>query len=218
MRKLISFLLKGFLALAVSGCVFPDFNIFQKRCSQYIPQKYRFGYQDVNISTSRPKLHVGDTIFVKARLNQNFFDSLSTLPVPVNGKVRVFLRVTLASYRTSSSVFAVDTTILKVFDQYFDTVVKTGIRKSTYYFDCTLVDGFWELDVAFVARRKGVYEINPGITEVVTGETLPKGTCMLGDTQRFNAKVRLVGKNNRIGEVYPLLTQAYEQDFGFFVD
>ena len=79
-------------------------------------------------------------------------------------------------------------------------MVNTGIKKKTYYFGCNLVDGYWELDMAFVARREGVYEIYPAIIDVRTREaSLPKGTRMLGDSEKFGARVKLVAKNNRIG-------------------
>lgn len=200
------------------GCNFLDLDIFEKKCSTYIPQKYKFGYQEAEIWTTSRKMKVGDTIFIRAHIPEAIFDSLSGRPVAVRGRFGLFFRLSTASYFTSTSPFAVDTTIVRVFHTYFDTFVRNGKQTATYSFEAINQGGFWNLNIGFVAKRKGAFDIYPAVDFLQTEEVLPKSTCMLGDSEKYNAMIRIRSRNNRINEIYPVLPQGLEESFGFIVE
>jgi hypothetical protein len=218
MKKLFTCFSILISCMVITGCKFPELDFFKKRCTDHIPQKYKFGFQEFQISTTARKLHVADTVFINLHLEENFYDSLSRGPVGVHGNIAAMFRLTLAMYGNNPFVFAVDTTIYKVFDQYFDTVLKAGKKKQTYIFEGVRRNGYWDIDVAFVAKRKGAYEIYSEFTEISVGETLPKGVCMLGNVSTLDARLKLHGINNRIGEVYPIMQEGVENMFGLIVE
>lgn len=206
------------LLLLCSGCNFLDLDIFETKCSTYVPQKYKFGYQEAEIWTTSWQMGTGDTVFIRAHIPEVIMDSLSGRPAAVRGRLGLFFRLSAASYFTSTSPFAMDTTIVRVFQTYFDTFVRTGKQTATYSFDAVNQGGFWNLDIGFVAKKKGVYDIYPAIEFLQTEEVLPKGTCMLGDSEKYNAMIRIKSKNNRINEIYPILPQGLDESFGFIVE
>lgn len=206
------------LFVLCSGCNFRDLDIFEKKCSTYIPQKYKFGYQEAEIWTTSRRMGIGDTVFIRAHIPEAVMDSLSGQPVRVRGRLGLFFRLSTASYFTSTSPFAMDTTIVRVFRTYFDTFVRTGKQTDTYSFDAVNQGGFWNLDIGFIAKKKGAFDIYPAINFLQTEEVIPKGTCMLGDSEKYNALIRIRSRNNRITEIYPILPQGLEESFGFIVE
>lgn len=212
------FLLVWPLLLLCSGCNFSDLSIFEPKCKTYIPQKYKFGYQQAEIWTTSRQMSIGDTVFIRAHIPEVIMDSLSGGLVNVRGRLSLFFRLSTASYFTSTSPFAMDTTIVRVFQTYFDTFVRTGKQTATYSFDAVNQGGFWNLDIGFVAKKKGAFDIYPAINFLQTAEVVPKGTCMLGDSEKYNAIIRIKSRNNRINEIYPILPQGLEESFGFIVE
>lgn len=206
------------LVLLCSGCNFRDFDIFEKKCDTYIPQKYKFGYQETEIWTTSQKMGIGDTVFIRAHIPETIMDSLSGRPVTVRGRVGLFFRLSTASYFTSGSPFAMDTTIVRVFRTYFNTFIRTGKQIDTYSFDAVYQGGFWNLDIGFIAKKKGAFDIYPAIKYLQTEEVIPKGICMLGDSEKYGAMIRIDSRNNRINEIYPILPQGLEESFGFIVE
>jgi len=219
-KKINNLLLIGVCSLSLFSCTIPQIQAFlDNRCHEYVDQIFKFGHQDIYVRTASPSVHIGDTLFVKVKLNQNFYDSHSNKGVLVKEKLSLLLRLTTAARQnaTSGSVFAIDTSIYNVFDQYFKTVVIIGQQKDKYRFDCVRRNGYWELDVRFVAKRKGTFDLYPAIMELETGAELPKGICMLGDPH-FGAKLKIQGTNNRIAEIYPLYPEDQKILFGFYVE
>ena len=219
MKKIIGSLLIAMFPLILASCTPPQIRAFlDKRCDEYIEQIYKFGYQDIHVRTAKPPLHIGDTLFVKVKLNQYFYDSIGRQGVLVRDKLTLLLRLTTATPQntTGGSVFAIDTSILNVFDQYFKTSMLIG-EQNRYLFNCLPRKGFWELDVRFIAKKKGAYELYPALMELDMGATLPKGVCMLGD-RLLGARLKLQAENNRIAEIYPLYIKDYENHFGFYIE
>ncbi|SDF63676.1 hypothetical protein SAMN04487996_111338 [Dyadobacter soli] len=206
------------LLLLCSGCNFLGLDIFETKCKTYIPQKYKFGYQEAEIWTASQQMSIGDTVFIRAHIPETMMDSLSGRPMSVHGRLGLFFRLSAASSFTSTSPFAMDTTIVRVFQTYFDTFVRTGKQTATYSFDAVNQGGFWNLDIGFVAKKKGAYDIYPAIEFLQTEEVVPKGTCMLGDSEKYNAMIRIKSRNNRINEIYPILPQGLDESFGFIVE
>jgi hypothetical protein len=161
---------------------------------------------------------IGDTVFIRAHIPEAIMDSLSGRSVTVRGRLGLFFRLSTASFFTSTSPFAMDTTIVRVFQTYFDTFDRTGKQTATYSFDAVNQGGFWDLDVGFVAKKKGEFDIYPAIDFLQTEEVVPKGTCMLGDSEKYNAIIRVKSSNNRINEIYPILPQGLEESFGLIVE
>jgi len=214
--NIITFLI--LFSAMLSGCNFINPDLFRPKCESHVPQKYKFGYQEAEIRTTSKTMKIGDTIFIRTHINQDFMDSLSGKPVAVRERVSLLFRLTTAFTAVSSSPFALDTTIYRVFDQYFDTVLRTGKRIDVYRFDAVNTNGYWDLDLIFIAKKKGSYEIYPWLERALTGEKLPDRVCMLGDAEKFQGMLRIKATNNRIGEIYPVLTRDYENHFGFIVE
>ncbi|WP_373512762.1 hypothetical protein [Persicitalea sp.] len=221
MKKITGFLLIAMFPVILASCTPPQIRAFlDKLCDEYVEQIYKFGYQDIHVRTAKSPLHIGgDTLFVKVKLNQYFYDSVGKQGVLVRDKLTLLLRLTTASPQntTGESVFAIDTSIYNVFEQYFKTSVLIGEQKDKYLFNCLPRKGFWELDVRFIAKKKGAYELYPALMELDMGATLPKGVCMLGD-HLLGARLKLQAENNRIAEIYPLYIKDYKNHFGFYVE
>jgi hypothetical protein len=171
------------------------------------------------VKGGKSSLRIGDTIFVNLKINQYLYDSLSKQNVKVNNKVALWVNLTSVSNRASSgNVFAIDTTIYNVFDQYFTTRVLKGKRNTPYRFDSILTNGHWELEIQYIALKKAGYILYSRFDKIeIGGEPLPEGVCMLGDDV-FNAKITLNTTNNQISRVYPTKSMSSQDFFGFVVE
>lgn len=189
-------------------------------CGSRIPQAYKFGSFDLNVKTTKSRLQVGDTVYVNLAINQQVYDSLSRKNVKVGEQVALWIKVwwIADSIYKKNNPFAIDTTISRVFDQYFTTRVLKGKRNNAYayYFDCELKNGVWQLELQYIAKKKGQYELLSNFDKIKT-EVLPKGVCMLGSPY-FNAEISLKSTNNQIGVIYPLLPSYRQNHFGFIVE
>ena len=206
------------LPVLCAGCGFIKLDFLEKQCETYVPQKYKFGYQEAEIWTTSRKMNIGDTVFIRAHIPEAFMDSVSNKPVLVRGRVQLFFRLTTASFLSSSSPFAMDTTIFRVFNTHFDSFVRTGHKVDAYRYDAVLRNGYWDLDIGFIAKKKGPYDIYPAINYAQTNEPLPKGVCMLGDSEKYDALIRIKSRNNRINDIYPILPEGLEESFGFILE
>jgi hypothetical protein len=200
------------------SCKLEDFWREVFPCSERIPQAHKFGSFDLNVRTTKPRLQIGDTVYVNLAMNQQVYDSLSRKNVKVGEQVALWLKVWLipdTTYRKNNP-FAIDTTIFRVFDQYFTMRVLKGKRNNPYQFDCELKNGVWQLELQYIAKKKGQYELLSNFDKIKTG-ILPKGVCMLGSPY-FNAQISLKSTNNQIDVIYPLLPSYRQNHFGFIVE
>ncbi|WP_206019523.1 hypothetical protein [Runella sp. SP2] len=204
--------------LSLVSCRLDEFwrNVFP--CSSRIPQAYKLGSFDLNVKTTKPKLHIGDTVYVNLAMNQHVYDSLTRENVKVSEQVALWIKVWLIPDTTykKNNPFATDTTIARVFDQYFTMRVLKGKRNNAYHFDCELKNGVWLLELQYIAKKKGQYELLSNFDEIKAWK-LPKGVCMLGSPY-FNAQVNIKSTNNQIGVIYPLLPSYRQNHFGFIVE
>lgn len=189
-------------------------------CQNYVSQTHKFGRQVANIRANKAILQIGDTIFLTVKMNQQFYDSLTKQAVPVQQKVSLFVKVANAvGPINSGNFFATDTTIYRVFDQYFTTRVVKGSKTTAYDFDCSLQNGFWELELQYIALKKGRYDLAVSFKAIQTGEpALATGVCMTGDAEVFGAQMQLSTLNNQVGRVYPTLSVSPNDLFGFIVE
>lgn len=176
-----------------------------KKCQSYIPQQYKFGDYPIHVEARKTTLHVGDTVFVTAKIDPQFYDSLSHRPVTINDKVALFIKVSSVTNSSNpTNVFKVDTTIYRVFDQYFTTRVLKGNKSTAYLFGCQRTNGFWELELQYIPLKKGSYDLSASFNKIQPGDAdLPEDVCMLGDIDTFGAQVRLNTVNNQVKRVYP---------------
>ena len=209
-----------FLFLGVGSCKWLNIENKLVPCQNYVPQSHKLGQYVVNVKANKPTLQLGDTIFLAVKMNQQFYDSLTRQAIQVRGKVALFAKLTNAvGPINSGSSFATDTTIYRVFDQYFTTRVVKGSKKTAYDFDCLLQDGFWQLELQYIALKKGRYDLAVSFKEIQTGEpALPTGVCMQGDAEMFGAQIQLNTLNNQIRRVYPNLSASPNNLFGFIID
>lgn len=191
--------------------------IFPPGCPERYPQKYKFGRYPIKIGTYQTVLHVGDTVFVSARYDQYFFDSLSRQGVGVNEKVAVWLKLDQVKPPTSSgNPFAVDTTIFNVLDKHFRVVVRKGTPINAYRYSFRRVNSSWELDLLYIARKSGSYTVSTSFDQILTGEDT---RCMLGNVNTYNGSTYFQSTNNQISRIYPIAT-SYKNAanlFGFII-
>lgn len=192
--------------------------IFPPGCPERYPQKYKFGRYPITISIRRTDLRVGDTIFVSARYSQHFFDSLSQQVVGVNEKVAVWLKMDqVKSTPASVGSFAIDTTIINVFDQHFRVVMRKGTPVNAYRYSFQRVKDSWELDMLYIARKSGSYTVSTSFHQILTGENT---RCMLGNVSTYGGSTYFQSTNNQISRIYPIVTSHNNATnlFGFIVD
>jgi hypothetical protein len=209
-----------FLFLGVGSCRWLNIENRLLPCQTYVRQSHKFGRYVVDVKANKAILQPGDTIFLKVKMNQQFYDSLTRQAVQVSQKVALFVKLDNAVRPSNSgNSFATDTTIYQVFDQYFTTHVVKGSKNNAYLFDCHLRDGLWELELQYIALKKGRYDLSVLFKAIQTGEpALPAGVCMLGDAEVFGAQIQLNTLNNQVGRVYPILLVASTDLFGFIVE
>ncbi|RZK40750.1 MAG: hypothetical protein EOO61_06345 [Hymenobacter sp.] len=209
-----------FLFFSASSCKWLNIENKLFPCQNYVPQSHKFGQYVTNVKANKAILQVGDTIFLSVKMNQQFYDSLTRQPIQVQQKVALFVKVANAvGPVNSSNPFATDTTIYRVFDQYFKTQVVKGVKTTAYDFDCRLQNGFWELELQYIALKKGRYDLAVSFKAIQTGEpALLTGTCMTGDVEVFGARMQLSTSNNQIKRVYPTLSVPSNDLFGFIIE
>lgn len=211
------------LCLSLTGCLrLPDLftvNLFPNACTgERYPQKYTFGRYPIQIATRPKSLHIGDTVFVSASFSRSFYDSLGKQPVSVNESVSVWLK--LDQYKmpvASSNPFAVDTTIYKVFNQHFNVVIRKGFPIDVYRYSFMRTTKTWDLELVFIAKKKGYYFVTTSFDKVATGEDI---RCMLGNVNTYGATPYFNATNNQIRQIYPIATPYTSADkmFGFIID
>jgi hypothetical protein len=212
------------LFLVVNACSCKLLGIENKLipCQTYVSQNHKFGQYIAEVKANKMALQIGDTIFLNLKINQQFYDSLIRQTVKVSEKVALFVKVGNAvGPPKAGNVFATDTTIYHVFDQYFTTRVLKGSKNDAYLFDCALKDGFWELALQYIVLKKGKYDLSVSFRQIQTGEPpLPKGVCMTGDAEVLGAQVTLNTLNNQINRVYPTSTSLTlsSDHFGFIIE
>ena len=186
-------------------------------CDTLLPQKHKFGHLPLDVRTRAGVLTVGDTLHMRMKVSQQVYDSLSKQPFKVNGKLSLIVWLTTANYpNANDSFFATPETIFSTFDQYFRIILVKGKQKSVYEFDCELIDGFWQLEVHYIALRKGSYTLDAMLTELTTGE-VDEGVCTVGP-RFYGADVELNTLNNQINRLYPTNKPVWLDPFGFVIE
>jgi hypothetical protein len=203
--------------ISVSGCEY-----FFSDCKTWVPQKWHLGNFEAEMVTNKPILKVGDTIYFKFELDRYLFD-IDSLQMDIDLGVEVFNKITTtANYSdtTHSDFFATDTTIFKVFDQYFDLTLNKGRFINAYTFDCELNGDAWELEIQYILKKPGNYTASVQPQEIRTSQAeLEEGTCMQGFPKTFNA--RIIWKEsdyNMIGYLFNDDKEKYPDYFGFIVE
>jgi hypothetical protein len=219
-RRLFTYLVLFSLLTITFSCELLNIENKTYPCKSFVPASHKFGRYVVNVKANKPTLQIGDTVFLSLKVNQQFYDSVSRQAIKVNDKVALLIKISSASSSNSNGgPFAIDTTIYRVFDKYFITRVLKGNRKDPYLFECNLKDGFWELDLQYIALKKGKYDLYASFKQIQTGEpALPKGVCMLGDPKAFGARISLNMLNNQVNRIYPNLSSLSYDLFGFIVE
>ena len=148
----------------------------------------------------------------------NIFDSLSQQVVGVNEKAAVWLKMDqVKSTPASVGSFAIDTTIINVFDQHFRVVMRKGTPVNAYRYSFQRVKDSWELDMLYIARKSGSYTVSTSFHQILTGENT---RCMLGNVSTYGGSTYFQSTNNQISQIYPIVTSHNNATnlFGFIVD
>lgn len=219
-HRFITYFILLFLFFSAGSCKWLNIEDKLFPCQSYVPQSHKFGHYIANVKANKAILQIGDTIFLTVKMNQQFYDSLTRQAVQIQQKIALFVKLANAVGATNSgNFFATDTTIYRVFDQYFTTHVVKGNKTTAYNFDCHLQDGFWELELQYIALKKGRYDLAVSFNEIRTGESaLPTGVCMLGNPDIFGAQIQLSTLNNQIRRIYPNLSVSSNDLFGFMIE
>lgn len=219
-HRTITYFILLFIFFSAGSCKWLNIENKLFPCQSYVPQSHKFGHHIANIKAHKATLQLGDTIFLTVKMNQQFYDSLTGKGVQIQRKVALFVKLANAVRSINSgNFFETDTTIYRVFDQYFTTRVVKGSKTNAYNFDCRLQDGFWELELQYIALKRGQYDLAVSFKEIQTGEPLlPTGVCMLGDADVFGAQMQLNTLNNQVSRIYPNLPASSNELFGFIIE
>lgn len=181
------FLILLIVISSISSCMF-----FDEDCDSYVPQKWHIGEIEAELVTQKPVLKVGDTILFKFKLNRNLRDIFNQ-DMDIDIGVQVFNKITTTanlSDTTNSDVFSIDTTIFKVFNNYFDMVLVKGDTINVYTHKCELIENYWEIETQYIAKKPGNYRATIKFWKIYTSESnLDDGVCMEGDKETFGAKL-----------------------------
>ncbi len=203
--------------LIFSGCF-----ILGDDCDTFIPQKWHVGEIEAELITHKSILKVGDILIFRFSLAKNRIDKANQ-EMNIDEGVKVFNKISTSSNLndiTNIDFFGIDTTIFKVFDQYFDMKSIKGDTVNAYTYECELIGDYWEIEIEYVAKKPGNYWARIEIQQIYSSDSdLAKGVCMDGDTETFGAKlIWKESENNQIDLLFQDDKENYPTYFGFIVE
>jgi hypothetical protein len=166
-------------------------------------QLLRFGTFDVKIETPRDTLLVGDSIRIRVQLPETFLDSISLTQTEVES-------IRMGFYMTRDTEEQKDTSLIYIFDQYFDISLNKGEQIDPYRYLLENTGSGWILDFHYVCKRSLKYFIPIHFEEIVA-----KGVntdCMFGNTETWDAQIFIDNDFNTFEN-----KEAFPNYFGFVV-
>ncbi|MCF8245859.1 MAG: hypothetical protein K9J37_06765 [Saprospiraceae bacterium] len=208
--------------LVIAALIFSGCFILGDDCDTFLPQKWHIGEIEAELITQKPILKVGDTFIFRFSLAKNLIDTANQ-EMNIDEGVQVFNKITTSSNlsdTTNNDFFAIDTTIFKVFDKYFDMMLIKGDTVNAYMHECELIGDYWEIETKYVAKKPGSYWARIEFWKIYTSDSnLGDGVCMEGDTETFGAK--LIWKESEYNQIDLLFQdekEKYPTYFGFIVE
>lgn len=207
------------LVVGLSGC--------KDCCEIYIPQKWHLGNMEAEFITGKPVLQVGDTILFLARIERYLYD-LDQNRMDIDMGIELFLKIsttmnpadTTPGDTTPTDFFTIDTTIINVFDSYFDVQMIAGSKINAYRYNCQLVDSLWTAEILYIPRKAGSYWARISLQRIFTSDAeLGDGVCMSGDEVTFGARMDWKpSEHNQIHYLFQDDGSKYPEYFGFIVE
>ena len=145
-------------------------------------QLLQFGEYQIRIDSDNDTLSIGDSIRFRMKIPNTLFDSISSNQVEVEN-------IEIGFYVTRDTDEPKDTSLIYIFDQYFDIIVNQGEMFDPYHFSLEENNSEFALDFYYVCKKKLKYYIPIGFDRIIANGVDTK--CMLGDTETWNARISI---------------------------
>ena len=145
-------------------------------------QLLQFGEYQIRIDSKSDTLSIGDSIRFRIKMPNTLFDSISLSQVEVE-------TIELGFYVTRDTDEPKDTSLIYIFDQYFDILVTQGEMFDPYHFSLKENNSEFELDFYYVCKKELKYFIPIRFDRIIAKDVDTK--CMLGDTETWNARITI---------------------------
>lgn len=169
----------------------------------YKEQLLRFGEFQIKIDSRNDTLSIGDSIRFSINLPRFFYDSISGTEVEIEN-------IEIGFYVTRDTEEPKETSIIYIFDQYFDIIVNRGKMIDPYRFTLDKNNSGFGLDFYYVCKKELTYFIPIRFKTIVASGVDTK--CMLGDIETWNSGIFIDSEYNTFEN-----QQEFPNYFGFIV-
>lgn len=166
-------------------------------------QLLRFGEYQIRIDSDNDTLSIGDSIRFRIKLPNTLYDSIKLNQVEVEN-------IEIGFYVTRDTDEPKDTSLIFIFDKYFDIIVNQGEMFDPYHFGLKENNSEFTLDFYYICKKELKYYIPIRFDRIIAKNVDTK--CMLGDTETWNARISIDSDYNTYDNQGEL-----ENYFGFVV-
>ncbi len=145
-------------------------------------QLLRFGEYPIRIDSDNDTLSIGDSIRFRIKMPNTLYDLISLNQVEVDN-------IEIGFYVTRDTNEPKDTSLIYIFDQYFDVVVNQGEMFDPYRFSLEENNSEFVLDFYYICKKELKYYIPIRFDRIIAKDVDTK--CMFGDTETWNARISL---------------------------
>ncbi len=201
-----------YLILGILTMLFCSSCFFNDECDGITTeQKFKFADFEVNVDRTSDSLAIGDSIIVELSVPAMVFDSVENKEVEIEKGIDVVFAVT----RHSSYRF--DTSLVDVFEEWFDLEIVKGKRlDNDYRFEMEREGAEFKAHLIYVPKKALSYSIGFQFTKIDMDLSDNELNCMDGDTDSWNSRLKVRTDFNQIEEILPDADQI-ASTFGFIV-
>ena len=152
-----------------------------------IPQLLDFGQHQIRIDSPSDTLSIGDSIRFRITTPNSILDSTNLINLEID-------EIQLGFYVTRDTDEPKDTSLIEIFDDYFDIIVNVGERVSPYHFLLQRTDLNYELDFYYVCKKELEYYIPIRFDKVDVNNVNTE--CMIGDTGTWSGGITIESEFN----------------------
>lgn len=175
---------------------------------------YRFQSFPVQVNNVDNTFERVDTLKFSFTLDQIQYDTFSGTDIFLDGGLLLNFEVTTIEPLPNGP----PSTIVEVFDQYFETLLPLGTQVETYRFLPELVGEQWRLELWLVPRRSGEYYARVSVHDLFISEH-PDYFCLLGGDFYNNIRIHFEVDNDQTPTIFPqTLDRAFFDDYAFVVN
>lgn len=175
-------------------------------------QQFKLGEFPMIVERSKPNLQVGDSILVDIKIPKTTLDSVT------NNEISIVDNPQLNLIMTRHSTYRFDTSLIYIFNEWFDLEVIRGERlDNDYNFEMEETADDFALELIYIPRKALSYSLSFGFKEIDLGVSESEMECMEGNTSNWDARFLLQTSFNEYEEIVGQ-TNGNQTTFGFIVN